>query len=322
MISRNVRCGRERTRRGGHAGKRASAGFASARLPQPPRTRSPRAGCRGRRSAAPPAREAPAGRGSSGSRAAEASSAGQRRRTCASVAFWNASKIFFSATVSPVRLSIAFHTMPYACARGRRRPAPQRGPRQGGLDRRAPCGRAPSRTRRAEARTPFPSFCCTSYLRSTCLSISSPPIGSPKRPARAGAGAAGPAQPAARHGAARAAALAALELTRASARRSNASGRRVSYGAVDVMMTRSCVGATQRNTSARLPSSVYCSIEAGYACRARSRTRMQRVLDDLRSRRRHLRHAVRRVRGGHRAAVAGVAAGAAVVAGVANKTAA
>jgi hypothetical protein len=37
-------------------------------------------------------------------------------RTCASVAFWNASKIFFSATVSRVFLSTAFHTMPYACA--------------------------------------------------------------------------------------------------------------------------------------------------------------------------------------------------------------
>ena len=35
--------------------------------------------------------------------------------TCASVAFWKASKIFFSATVSLVFLSIAFHTMPYAC---------------------------------------------------------------------------------------------------------------------------------------------------------------------------------------------------------------
>ena len=37
-------------------------------------------------------------------------------RTCASVAFWNASKIFFSATVSRVFLSTAFQTMPYACA--------------------------------------------------------------------------------------------------------------------------------------------------------------------------------------------------------------
>lgn len=35
--------------------------------------------------------------------------------TCASVAFWNASKIFLRATVSRVFLSIAFQTIPYAC---------------------------------------------------------------------------------------------------------------------------------------------------------------------------------------------------------------
>lgn len=34
--------------------------------------------------------------------------------TWASVSFWNASKIFFRATISPVFLSIAFQTMPYA----------------------------------------------------------------------------------------------------------------------------------------------------------------------------------------------------------------
>jgi hypothetical protein len=32
----------------------------------------------------------------------------------ASVAFWNASKFFFNATISFVFLSIAFHTIPYA----------------------------------------------------------------------------------------------------------------------------------------------------------------------------------------------------------------
>jgi hypothetical protein len=36
------------------------------------------------------------------------------QRTWASVAFWNASNIFFSATVSLVFLSIALHTIPYA----------------------------------------------------------------------------------------------------------------------------------------------------------------------------------------------------------------
>ena len=35
--------------------------------------------------------------------------------TCASVAFWNASKIFFKATTSRVFRSMAFHTTPYAC---------------------------------------------------------------------------------------------------------------------------------------------------------------------------------------------------------------
>jgi hypothetical protein len=54
-----------------------------------------------------------------------------RKVRCASVAFWKASKIFFSATLSVVFLSTAFHTMPYA---------------------------------------PLPNFCTTSYFRSTCLS--------------------------------------------------------------------------------------------------------------------------------------------------------
>lgn len=35
--------------------------------------------------------------------------------TCASVAFWKASKIFLSATTSPVLRSFAFQTTPYAC---------------------------------------------------------------------------------------------------------------------------------------------------------------------------------------------------------------
>ena len=37
-----------------------------------------------------------------------------RKVRCASVAFWKASKIFLSATVSCVFFSTAFHTMPYA----------------------------------------------------------------------------------------------------------------------------------------------------------------------------------------------------------------
>ena len=57
-----------------------------------------------------------------------------RNVRCASVAFWNASKIFLSATVFAVFRSVAFHTMPYA---------------------------------------PFPSFCEMSYFRRTCWSISS-----------------------------------------------------------------------------------------------------------------------------------------------------
>jgi hypothetical protein len=46
--------------------------------------------------------------------------------TCASVAFWKASKIFFRATTFWFFLSMAFHTTPYACGcvcffgRGRR----------------------------------------------------------------------------------------------------------------------------------------------------------------------------------------------------------
>lgn len=38
-----------------------------------------------------------------------------RAGTCASVAFWKASKIFFSATRFPFFLSTAFQTTPYAC---------------------------------------------------------------------------------------------------------------------------------------------------------------------------------------------------------------
>ena len=57
-----------------------------------------------------------------------------RNVRCASVLFWKASKIFFSATVSLVRLSTALHTIPYA---------------------------------------PLPSFWRISYLRSTGRSISS-----------------------------------------------------------------------------------------------------------------------------------------------------
>ena len=57
-----------------------------------------------------------------------------RNVRCASVLFWKASNIFFSATVSLVRLSTALHTIPYA---------------------------------------PLPSFWRISYLRSTGRSISS-----------------------------------------------------------------------------------------------------------------------------------------------------
>ena len=50
-------------------------------------------------------------------RLASAAKAGRTRisRTWASVAFWKASKIFFSATVSLDFLSTALHTTPYAC---------------------------------------------------------------------------------------------------------------------------------------------------------------------------------------------------------------
>ncbi len=46
---------------------------------------------------------------------------GTQARACASVEFWNASKIFFSAITSLVFLSTAFHTMPYACGHRRKR---------------------------------------------------------------------------------------------------------------------------------------------------------------------------------------------------------
>ena len=44
----------------------------------------------------------------------------RRAVRCASVAFWNASKIFFSATCSLVRLSVARQTIPSACTRTER----------------------------------------------------------------------------------------------------------------------------------------------------------------------------------------------------------
>ena len=66
---------------------------------------------RGRRVCVLAAREARAGRDGCGP-APSQRIAGSKERACASVAFWNASKIFFNATVSPVRLSTAFHTMP------------------------------------------------------------------------------------------------------------------------------------------------------------------------------------------------------------------
>ena len=60
-----------------------------------------------------------------------------RKVRCASVAFWKASKIFLSATVSRVFLSTAFHTIPYAWRRevarqpGARRRIGRRAEREG-----------------------------------------------------------------------------------------------------------------------------------------------------------------------------------------------
>ena len=94
---------------------------------------------------------------------------------------WKASKIFLSAITSPVRLSTAFQTMPYACA-SRRALGARRSLRRARGARRQRARRAPGEVRARSggagaqkqcARTPLPSFCCTSYLRSTCLSISS-----------------------------------------------------------------------------------------------------------------------------------------------------
>jgi hypothetical protein len=134
IISRNVRCGRGGRARSAsaraalrHAQSRVLRSRASEQRALRAALRShggpgSRAGCV---QCAPGARARRLPRSGGGSLTARKSNARRRRRqkrqrTCASVAFWNASKIFFSATVSPVRRSTAFHTMPYACRRDAR----------------------------------------------------------------------------------------------------------------------------------------------------------------------------------------------------------